>query len=83
MIQIRTCHTVNVEISVLYIFLCYSRFSNIRENMYNLKITFIMPHRGNNFKNANLSPREIAILHKITKMYTRENIYAHSISWPQ
>ena len=47
--------------------------------MYNLKITCIMPYRGNNNnKNANLSPREIAIFRKIAKMYTRANIYVHS-----
>ena len=49
--------------------------------MYSLKINFIMPHRGNNFKNGNLSSREIANFCKIAKMYiyTCENIYVHSI----
>ena len=44
----------------LYIFLRYLHFLNIRENIYNLKITYIMPHRGNNINYANLSPCEIA-----------------------
>ena len=38
-----------------------------------------MPYRGNNIKNANLSPREIANSRRIAKMYTRENIYVHRI----
>ena len=59
--------TVNVDIFVLFIFLRYSPFSNICENMYNLKITYIMAHKGNNIKNAKLSPHEIANFHKIFK----------------
>ena len=49
---IKKLATVNVEIFALYILSRYSRFSNIRENMYNLKITYIIPHRGINIKNA-------------------------------
>ena len=72
-------YTVNVEIFALYIFSRYSRFSSIRENIYNLKTSYIMPHRGNIIKNANLSPRDIANFRKFAKIYTRENIYIHSI----
>ena len=43
-------HTANVEIFALYIFSRNSRFSNISEYMYIVKITFIMPYRGNNIK---------------------------------
>ena len=46
--------TVNVEISALYIFLRYSHFRNIRENMCIVKITFIMPYIDNNLKSANI-----------------------------
>ena len=46
--------TVNVDIFALYIFLRFSRFSNIRENIYNLKITCIMPNRGNYIGNSKL-----------------------------
>ena len=58
--------TVNVDIFVWYIFSRYSRFKNVRENMCNVKITFIMPFRGNIFKNANINPREIVIHAKIS-----------------
>ena len=37
-----------------------------------------MPYIYINIKNANINPREIANLCKFAKMYTRENIYAHS-----
>ena len=70
---------MNVHIFALYIFSRYSCFSNIRENLYNSKITCIVPHRGNNIINAKLNPREIANFRKFAKMYTRENIYIHSI----
>ena len=72
-------HTVNVDIFALYIFSRHSRLSNVRENMYIVKITFLMLHRGNNVKNAKINPREIANFRKFAKMYTRENIYIHSI----
>ena len=71
--------TVNVEILALYVFLRFSRLSNMRENIYNLKTTFIIPHTSNKIKYANLSPREIANFRKFTKIYTHENIYVHSI----
>ena len=35
--------TVNVKSFALYLFSRYLRFSNICENIYNLKITSIMP----------------------------------------
>ena len=74
---------VNTEcrnFSALYIFLRYSRFSNIRENMYNLKMTCIIPHSGNNIKSANFeSTQKLPYFRKFAKMYTRENIYVHSI----
>ena len=41
-------------------------FKNVRENMCNVKITFIMPFRGNILKNANINPREIVIHAKIS-----------------
>ena len=72
-----TSRTVNVDIFALYIFSRYSR--NVRENMYIVKITFIMLHRGNYIKNAKIKPHEIANLQKYAKIYTRENIYVHSI----
>ena len=46
----------------------------MRENMYNLKIYFLIPHCGKNTKNRNLNPREIVHLVKFVKIYTRENI---------
>ena len=58
---------VNVEIFVLYIFSRYSRFRNIRENMFIVKITYIMPYIDNNLKNANINPHEIANFHKLRK----------------
>ena len=33
----------------------------------------------NNLKNANIDLRKIANFHKFAKMYTRQNIYVHSI----
>ena len=71
-------NTVNVEIFALYIFSRFSRLSNMGENIYNLKITFFIPHTSNKIKYANLSPREIANFRKFAKIYTRENIYVHS-----
>ena len=47
--------------------------------MYIVKITFIMQHRGKNIKNAKINLCEIANYRKIVKIYTRENIYVHSI----
>ena len=72
-------YTVNVDIFALYIFSRYSRLSNVRENMYIVKITYIMLHRGNNMKNAKINPREIANFRKCAKIDTRENIQVHSI----
>ena len=57
-------NTVNVDIFALYIFSRHSRLSNVRKNMYIVKITFIMLHRENNFKNAKINPRKIANLRK-------------------
>ena len=52
---------MNVDIFALYIFSRYSRLSNICENIYIVKITFIMPHRGSNIKKkAKINMREIA-----------------------
>ena len=51
----------------------------MRENIYNLKITFIIPHKSNKIKYANFSPREIANFRKFAEIYTREDIYVHSI----
>ena len=70
---------MNVEIFALYIFSRYSRFSNIRENTYNLNKILVLCHRDINIKSANSNPREIANFRKFAKIYTRENIYIHSI----
>ena len=53
-------YTVNVDIFALYIFSRYSRLLNVRENIYIVKITFIMLHRGNNIKKAKINLRQIA-----------------------
>ena len=71
--------TVDIDIFALYIFSRCSRFLNVRENMYNMKITFIVPPKGNTVKNANINPREIVNFRNFAKMYMRENIYIHSI----
>ena len=71
-------NTVNVEIFELYIFSLNSRFLDIRENRYTVKITIIMAERAVCTKNANFYPREIAHFHKSEKSYTRENIYVYS-----
>ena len=39
----RSLNTLNVDIFALYIFSRYSRFINIRENIYIVKITFVIP----------------------------------------
>ena len=46
--------------------------------MYNLKITCIMPYRGNNIKTVSLSPCKIVNFHKIALICTCENIYVNS-----
>ena len=58
---------MKVDIFVLYIF---SRLSNIRENMYIVKILVIVPHRGKNIKNANINLREIANFRECAKIST-------------
>ena len=71
-------YTVNVDIFTLYIFSSYSRISHIRENIYSVKITFIMPHRGSNIKNTNINQREMVNFSKCAKMYTRKKVYINS-----
>ena len=71
-------NTENVDIFTLFIFLRYSCLSNIRENIYIMKITFIIPHRGSNINNVNINLCDIVNFRKSTKIYTRENIYVHS-----
>ena len=73
-------YTVNVDIFALYIFLRHSRFLNVHENMYNVKITFIMSFSGNIVKNVNINAREIVNFRNFGKIYTRKNIYIHSIA---
>ena len=51
-------NTVNVDIFALYLFLCSSRFSNRRENMYTAKMNFITPFRVRDSKSTNLNKRE-------------------------
>ena len=46
-------YTVNVEIFGLYLFLRVSRFLDMRENIYNMKNTFIKAQRAKNTKSAN------------------------------
>ena len=60
----------------------YSRLQNVRENIYIVKITFIMLHRGNHIKNAKINPREIVNFRKCAKIYTPKNIYVHSSQNP-
>ena len=64
---------MNIDIFALYIFSRYLRFLNVRVNMFNVKITFIMPFRG-----TNLNPCDIASFLQFANIYTRENIYVHS-----
>ena len=52
-------NTVNVDICSLYIFSRYSRLSNLGENIYIVKITYLMPDRGSNIKNAKINLAEI------------------------
>ena len=61
---------MNVEILALYIFSRNSRFLDIRENMYTLKITFIVAQRENDTQNANLNRSEIAYFVKSAKIST-------------
>ena len=42
-------YTVNLEMFTLYIFPPNSRFINIRENIYTVKITFIKAYRAGEF----------------------------------
>ena len=70
---------MNVDIFALYIFSPYSRLTNIRENIYIVKITFIMPHRGSNIKNAKINLRKITNFQKSAKIYIHEIIYIHSM----
>ena len=55
---------MNLDTFALYIF-SRSRLSNIRENVYIVKITFIMQHKSKNIKNANINLREIANFQKV------------------
>ena len=41
--------------------------SNVRKNIYIVKITFIMLHRGNNIKNTKINLHEIANIWKCAK----------------
>ena len=59
---------MNVDIVALYIFSSYSRFINIREEMYISKMTLIMPYRGNNIKSAKIYLSEIACFVKSAKI---------------
>ena len=50
----------------------------MRENIYNVKNTFIIAQRSKKTKNANFNPSEITHFVKSAKIYTRENIYVYS-----
>ena len=64
---------MNVYIFVLYIFLRNSRFLNIRENMYTMKITFIITYSIIYSENANFKPRGNAHFRKSAKkLYARK-----------
>ena len=54
-------------------------FIKCPRNIYIVKITFIMLHRGNSIKNPKINPCEIANFRKCAKFDTCENIYVHSI----
>ena len=69
---------MNIEMFALYIFSYCLRFRNIHENVFIIKITFIMPYMDNNNKTANIDLLEIANFRKYVKIYTRENIYVYS-----
>ena len=73
---------MNVEMFALYIFSRYSRFRNIRQNMFIAKITFIVPYRpiDNNIKNANIDLREIANFRKFAKMYVHAKISTFTVN---
>ena len=70
-----TIDTVNIEMFALYIFSLNSRFLNMREKLYTVKITIIISERP---KNANFNPCEFVHFHNSAKMYTHENIYVYS-----
>ena len=59
---------MNVDIFAWYIFSRNSLFLNISENMYMARITYIMPCRGNDMKNTNINPSDIAYFVKAAKM---------------
>ena len=54
-----------------------SRFLNVRENMHTSKIT---DKKDSYTQNASFITCEIGHFHKSAKIYTRKNIYVHSIS---
>ena len=72
-------NTVNVDSFALYIFSHHLCLSNIRENIYIVKITFIMPHRSSNINNTKINLREFADFWISAKINTRKYIYIHSI----
>ena len=73
-------YTVNIDIFALYIFPAFCAFIKcLRKNMYIVKITCIMLHRGNNIKNGKINQRKIANFRKCPKTYTHKNIYVYSI----
>ena len=73
---------MNIDIFTLYIFSRYSCLSNICENIYIVKITFIMPHRGSNIKNTNTNLRKIANFRKSAKnLYTQKYLHSQYILW--
>ena len=76
----RTGSIVNVEIHVLYIFLCNFAFLNIdiRKTVYRTKE--IYNGTQTSFpRNANFNSLKIVHFHKFAKMYVREDIYVHSM----
>ena len=62
----------------MYIFSRNSHFLNIREKYVHLENYFYSSLKGVLYLNANFNTHEITHFHKSAKMYTRENIYAHS-----
>ena len=63
-----------MDVAYVYVIRVY-----LQTNMYIVKITCIMPHRGNNIKNVNINPREITNFRKCAEIHRCDNIYVYSI----
>ena len=72
--------TVNLDIFALYIFSHFSRFPISTKICMTQKSTIYCLIEHDNSRKANLNPCEIASFLQFTTIYTRENIYVHSMS---